>query len=72
MIDKENFGLRIFIWGDISSAQPRIEYFAHDEWDKAIQRALDISKVDEPISRIQVIDAWGMLIAQFTHRRVIL
>lgn len=65
--------LRVFIWGYSSVDEPRMEYFPPADWDAAIDRAVFLSKEkDEKISRIQVVDAFGMLIAQFTHRRVIM
>jgi hypothetical protein len=68
----EDFPLQVITWPINSCEDPRIEYFNHDEWDSAIERAIAISKLDGPISRIQVIDSWGMLVAQFTHRKIIL
>jgi hypothetical protein len=71
--DEPDVRLRVFIWGYISVDEPRVEYFPPTDWDAAIGRALDLSKAkDEKISRIQVVDGWSMLIAQFTHRRVIM
>lgn len=63
-----DYRLRICIWGIDSSADPRIEYFPSTEWGKAIDRAREIADGPEPSPRIQVIDAWGMLIAQFTSK----
>jgi hypothetical protein len=69
--DEPDYRLRIAIWGLNSTIPPRIEYLPPDAHDAAIFRAWELSRTDqEPISRLQVIDAFGMLIAQFTHRKV--
>ena len=70
--DVPDLRLRIFIWGFSSIGKPRIEYFASNHWDDAITRALHLSKTPERATRIQIVDAWGMQIAQFTHRRIIM
>lgn len=71
--DKQDYRLRLIVWGLNSTIDPRTEYFPHDAWDAATFRAWELSKNDsEPISRIQVVDAWGMLISQFTHRSIIM
>lgn len=61
--------LRIYCWPKTTNLNPVIEYFAPTSWNEAIQRAYDLSlSGEERFHKFQVIDAWGMLIAQFTSR----
>jgi hypothetical protein len=68
--EEPDYRLRVFLWGVIANEEPRIEYFGPTEWEKAIDRAREVSRSPERLSRIQVIDAWGMLIAQFCPQTV--
>ena len=65
MTDVPDLRLRVFIWGTVSNEDPRIEYFESNEWGKAIDRARQLAESNEHLSRLQMVDAWGMLIAQW-------
>jgi hypothetical protein len=66
--DKPDYRLQVYIWGVHSSEDPQIEHFPARSHQTAILWALDVANNRKDISRVQVIDAWGMLIAQFCAR----
>jgi hypothetical protein len=70
--DAPDVRLKLYIWDQFSNHDPRIETFPPDQWGKAIDRARALAWGPERLSRVQVVDAWSMLIAQFTSKHIIL
>lgn len=61
-----DYRLCVYVWGTDSRFDPITFRFEADEHQQALEFALDIANRWEKIFRVQVIDAWGMLIGQFT------
>jgi hypothetical protein len=72
-IDPEgDIRIRVYVYGCDTTKDELLFYFDADEHAEATDFAYKVSTEWRDVSRVQVIDAWGMLVAQFTAMWIIL
>lgn len=62
----EDIRLTVAIWPTDTMKHELYFYYQHNEIDEAIRFAWTVSADWREIHKVTVVDAWGMLIAQFT------